>query len=283
MIRFFKFFLSKLFWINFILALIVLYAGFYFTMNNLDSYTNHGVKIEVPTLLGTHINDVEDSLSELNLRFEIRDSVFSDNYPMGIIIQQDPKPHTENFPNYVKPNRRIYLTIVKKQESFKILPDLLSKVTSKTIGKSRLEMLGFNVELELRDHKDRDKVLEVLYQDNPVKAGFKLPRGSELILVYGSGDKGKPIELPDFKGMNIQLAQNMANNIGLELEVHYFDSLMNGDDSLNAVIFNQYPDPKINNKSLISIGSTITVDADLSSPIDSTYFLDSSNVILPIE
>ena len=145
---------------------------------------------------------------------------------MGIVIQQDPKPHTENFPNYVKPNRRIYLTIVKKQESFKILPDLLSKVTSKTIGKSKLEMLGFNVELELRDHKDRDKVLEVLYQDNPVKAGFKLPRGSELILVYGSGDKGKPIELPDFKGMNIQLAQNMANNIGLELEVHYFDSLM---------------------------------------------------------
>lgn len=283
MIRFFKFFFSKLFWINFILALIVLYAGFYFTMNNLDSYTNHGVKIEVPTLLGTHINDVEDSLTELNLRYEIRDSVFSDNYPMGIVIQQDPKPHTENFPNYVKPNRRIYLTIVKKQESFKILPDLLSKVTSKTIGKSRLEMLGFNVELELRDHKDRDKVLEVLYQDNPIKAGFKLPRGSELILVYGSGDKGKPIELPDFKGMNIQLAQNMANNIGLELEVHYFDSLMNGDDSLNAVIFNQYPDPKINNKSLISIGSTITVDADLSSPIDSTYFLDSSNVILPIE
>ena len=283
MIRFFKFFFSKLFWINFILALIVLYAGFYFTMNNLDTYTNHGVKIEVPTLLGTHINDVEDSLTELNLRYEIRDSVFSDNYPMGIVIQQDPKPHTENFPNYVKPNRRIYLTIVKKQESFKILPDLLSKVTSKTIGKSRLEMLGFNVELELRDHKDRDKVLEVLYQDNPIKAGFKLPRGSELILVYGSGDKGKPIELPDFKGMNIQLAQNMANNIGLELEVHYFDSLMNGDDSLNAVIFNQYPDPKINNKSLISIGSTITVDADLSSPIDSTYFLDSSNVILPIE
>ena len=283
MIRFFKFFFSKLFWINFILALIVLYAGFYFTMNNLDTYTNHGVKIEVPTLLGTHINDVEDSLTELNLRYEIRDSVFSDNYPMGIVIQQDPKPHTENFPNYVKPNRRIYLTIVKKQESFKILPDLLSKVTSKTIGKSKLEMLGFNVELELRDHKDRDKVLEVLYQDNPVKAGFKLPRGSELILVYGSGDKGKPIELPDFKGMNIQLAQNMANNIGLELEVHYFDSLMNGDDSLNAVIFNQYPDPKINNKSLISIGSTITVDADLSSPIDSTYFLDSSKVILPIE
>ena len=79
MIRFFKFFFSKLFWINFILALIVLYAGFYFTMNNLDTYTNHGVKIEVPTLLGTHINDVEDSLTELNLRYEIRDSVFSDN------------------------------------------------------------------------------------------------------------------------------------------------------------------------------------------------------------
>lgn len=277
MLKLFKFFFSKLFWINFILAVAVLYLIFFFTMNNLDDYTNHGVKIEVPTLIGVDINDVEDSLIELNLRYEIRDSVYSDIYPTGIVIQQDPKPHSINFPNYVKPNRRIYLTIVKKQETYKKLPDLLSSVTSKTIGQSRLELLGFSVELQMKDHKDKDKILEVLYKNKTVLPGKKIPRGAELVLVFGSGDKGKPIELPDFKGMNVEFAKTTASQIGLELDIHYFDSITSEMDSNNAIIFNQYPDPELNKKTVISIGSVVVVDASISSVTDSTSIFDSKN------
>ena len=78
---------------------------------------------------------LDDSLKLLEFEFKIRDSVFSNDYPMGMIIQQDPLPHSEDFPNYIKPNRTIYLTIVKKQEIYKIIPDLLSNVTSKNIRK----------------------------------------------------------------------------------------------------------------------------------------------------
>jgi len=278
-----KLFFSKLFWFNFILALLVMYGLFRFTMHYLDTYTNYGVKIEVPTLLGTQIADVEDSLADHELRYEIRDSVYSDQYPMGMVIQQDPLPHTETFPNYVKPNRRIYLTIVKKQDAFKIIPDLITKVTSKTIGQSKLEMLGFHVELKMKDHKDKDRVLEILYEDKPVKAGQKLPKRASIQLVYGSGDKGKPIELPDFKGMNIELAQTKANNIGLELEIHYIDSVIDFNDSMQAVIFSQYPDPEVNEKSVISIGSVVTVDADLSTALDSLYQTDTISSYGPME
>ena len=83
--RIFKFFFSKLFFINTILALIVLFTILYFTMYNLDDYTNHGVKIAVPVLVGTQINNVEDSLADYDLRFEIRDSVYSDQYPTGMV------------------------------------------------------------------------------------------------------------------------------------------------------------------------------------------------------
>ena len=121
MIKFIKFFFSKLFWINTILAILVLYLLFYFTMHNLDNFTNHGIKIKVPNLLGTHINDVEDSLTNMSLRYQIRDSVYSDFFSMGTVIQQDPKADKKNFKSYVKPNRTIYLTVVKKQESFKTL------------------------------------------------------------------------------------------------------------------------------------------------------------------
>ncbi len=256
---------------------------FYYTMSHLDDYTNHGVSIAVPTLVGVQILDVEDSLADLELRFEIRDSVYSDQYPTGMVIQQDPLPHTEKFMSYVKPNRRIYLTIVKRQDSTKAVPDLLSKVTSKTIGKKRLELLGFKVELELKDHKDRDKVLRVLFNGSPIKAGQRIPKGATLTLVYGSGSKGKPIELPIFKGMNIEIAKLKANEIGLELDVHYDDTLMSADDSLHAVIYNQYPDPESGQSPYISIGSIVLVDANLSTPLDSLFIPDTTSNQLPIE
>tara|TARA_B100001287_G_scaffold32324_2_gene23087 strand:+ start:4178 stop:5032 length:855 start_codon:yes stop_codon:yes gene_type:complete len=280
MIKLLKFFFSKLFLVNLALAITVLYLLFYFTMNNLDSFTNHGEKIEVPSLIGNHIEDIEDTLQSLSLRYEIRDSVYSDNYPLGFIIQQDPKPNIAGFSSYVKPNRRIYLTIVKKQESFKIIPDLISKVTSKTIGKSRLEALGFKVELKMKDHKDRDKVLEIIHNEYPVSAGTKIPKGAELVLVFGSGKKGIPIELPNFKGMNIELAKKTASIIGLELDIHYYDSLkMNHKDSLNAIVFNQYPDPEINNKSVVSVGSVVILDASHKNSSDSLIILDANQVI----
>jgi beta-lactam-binding protein with PASTA domain len=270
-----KFIFSKFFWINLLLAFAALYGVFYYTMDNLDKYTNHNIKIEVPNLFGIQINDLNDTLEELELRYEIRDSIYSENHPMGMIIQQDPKPHSDNFPNYIKPNRNLYLTIVKRQEIYKTIPDLMSNVYSKNIGKSKLEMLGFKVDLEIRNHKDRDKVLEIRFDDQIVKAGRKLLKGSTLKLIYGSGDKGKPIELPDFRGMNIYLATNKANEIGLELEINYNDSVFDFKDSNRAVIYSQYPDAEINNKSFISIGSLVILDANLSTPLDSIYAKDT--------
>tara|TARA_B110000881_G_C18469147_1_gene460404 strand:+ start:9 stop:854 length:846 start_codon:yes stop_codon:yes gene_type:complete len=270
-----KFIFSKFFWINLLLAFAALYGVFYYTMDNLDKYTNHNIKIEVPNLLGIQINDLNDTLEELELRYEIRDSIYSENHPMGMIIQQDPKPHSDNFPNYIKPNRNLYLTIVKRQEIYKTIPDLMSNVYSKNIGKSKLEILGFKVDLEIRNHKDRDKVLEIRFDNQIVKAGRKLLKGSTLKLIYGSGDKGKPIELPDFRGMNIYLATNKANEIGLELEINYNDSVFDFKDSNRAVIYSQYPDAEINNKSFISIGSLVILDANLSTPLDSIYAKDT--------
>ena len=113
------------------------------------------------------------------------------------------------------------------------------------------------------------------FDNQIVKAGRKLLKGSTLKLIYGSGDKGKPIELPDFRGMNIYLATNKANEIGLELEINYNDSVFDFKDSNRAVIYSQYPDAEINNKSFISIGSLVILEANLSTPLDSIYAKDT--------
>jgi beta-lactam-binding protein with PASTA domain len=273
--RILKFIFSKFFWINLIAAIFCLIGTVYYVMYKLDQYTNHSIRIEVPNFIGIQINDLKDSIDEPIIRYEIRDSVFSDIYPVGMIIQQDPRPHSKNFANYIKPNRNLYLTIVKKQETFKIIPDLISNVNSKNIGKSKLEMLGFIVELEIKDHKDKDKVLDIRFNNKSIRPGKVLIKGSTVKLIYGSGDKGKPIELPDFVGMNVLLANLKASEIGLDLEIHYSDSVVNLMDSNKSVIYNQYPDPEKNNKHFVSIGSLVILDASLSISLDSIFRNDT--------
>jgi len=276
--RILKFIFSKFFFINLIVAIFCLIGTIYYVMYKLDQYTNHSIRIEVPNFIGIQINDLEDSIDEPIIRYEIRDSVFSDIYPVGMIIQQDPRPHSKNFVNYIKPNRNVYLTIVKNQETFKIIPDLISNVNSKNIGKSKLEMLGFIVELEIKDHKDKDKVLDIRFNNKSIKAGTELMKGSTVKLIYGSGDKGKPIELPNFIGMNVLLANLKASEIGLDLEIHYSDSVMNLMDSNKSVIYNQYPDPEKNNKYFVSIGSLVILDVSLSINLDSIYENDTIGI-----
>ena len=111
---FFKFLISPLFLINLVLAVTAVVLIFYFTMNYLDDYTHHDEKLPVPNFIGVHVDDLVKFTEGKQLRYVVRDSVYSDDFPLGTVIKQDPMFHSEELPNYVKPNRRIYLTIVKK-------------------------------------------------------------------------------------------------------------------------------------------------------------------------
>jgi len=141
---FFRFLVSKLFIVNFIVALLVLFLAPYLTLNYLDSYTNHGQKLAVPNFVGTSVKDVNQLAIDNQVQVVINDSVFSDDFPRGTVIRQDPLPNSETYPSYVKPERKIYVTIVKQAGEYKEIPDLTGDFrVSKKIAKVRLEMLGF--------------------------------------------------------------------------------------------------------------------------------------------
>ena len=127
----------------------------------------------MPNFIGVHVDDLEAFTEGKELRYVVRDSVFSDDYPLGTVIKQDPMFHTKEIPNYVKPNRRIYLTVVKKIGEYKVIPDLLSNNTSKAVGKAKLEMAGFKVEYELIEHKDKDKIIDVTYRTKSINKNTK--------------------------------------------------------------------------------------------------------------
>ena len=257
---FFKFLISPLFLINFFLSIGASVLIFYLIMNYLHNYTKHDEKVLVPNFIGLHIDDVDEFIKGKELRYVIRDSVFSDEHPLGTVIKQDPKFYPNDSNNYVKPNRRIYLTIVKQLGEFKEVPDLLKDNNSKAVGKAKLEMAGFKVELEIIDHKDKDKVIDVKYKEKTIEKGTKLLKGSVITLVYGSGAAGEPVKLPNLKGMTVMEAKNQLGLVGLDYIVDY-DSAKTSLDSINFIVFRQDPRPQSVQDGMVPSGSTVLLMA----------------------
>lgn len=69
--------------------------------------TNHGDTITVPNLVGINIEEIDDFLSDRDLRYEIlEDSSYNSKLPPFTVLQQNPSENEK-----VKENRKIYLTL----------------------------------------------------------------------------------------------------------------------------------------------------------------------------
>lgn len=256
---FFRFLVSKLFIINLVLAVGIALLINYCSIKSLDDYTNHGVKVPVPYLIGVNANDLDAQFEGTELNFKIIDSTFSEEYPAGTVLKQDPDPKI-NYDS-VKPGRTIYLSIVKKGGEYKMLPDLTGKVVnSKNVAKMKLEALGFKVMFEVKPAKD-DYVQKMICNGKEVKGGDKLLKGSTIILVHGSGKDGIPVSLPNVKGLSAAEANAIITSANLIPEIHYEPEALNLQDSMSFIISSQNPTPGSVPQGVVASGSTITLIA----------------------
>jgi beta-lactam-binding protein with PASTA domain len=261
---FFRFLVSKLFLINLVLALALAFTLPYCSLNELNDYTNHGIKKEVPYLIGTHIDDLESKMSGTELVYKIIDSTFNDEYASGTIIKQDPDPKL-NYDS-VKPGRTIYLTIVKEGGEYKEVPDLTgNSVTSKEVAKIKLESRGFKVAFVSKPSKDAN-VIDLQMDGKSIKPGTKLLKGSKITIVHGSGSGGTAVTLPNIKGLSVLEANHLLASANLILEVNYEPAALNEADSSNFVITSQNPTPASVPQGIVASGSTVSVIAKKGEP-----------------
>ena len=264
---FFRFLVSKLFLINLALALVVAFALPYCSLNELNDYTNHGVKKEVPFLIGSHIDDLPSKFDGTELVYKIIDSTFNDEYASGTVIKQDPNPKI-NYDS-VKPGRTIYLTIVKEGGEYKEVPNLTGNfVTSKEVAKIKLESRGFKVIFDTKPSKD-DNVIDVQVKGKTIKPGTKLLKGTEITVIHGTGGSNTAVTLPNIQGLSVMEANHVLSSANLLLEVNYEPEALNQSDSSNFIITSQNPTPGSVPQGIVSSGSTVSVIAkktDAASP-----------------
>lgn len=181
-----QFIKSKSFLKQLIIALIAFLVFAFFVVQWLKFSTNHNQKIEVPNLEKMSINEVETVLNNIDLNFVVIDSAsYNPDFPAQSVIDQDPEAG-----QFVKENRKIYLTLNPSKYPNVEMPDLLGQ--TKRQATSQLLAIGFRIDTASVYVNDiaKDVVRGLIMNGSEVKIGDKIPKNSMIKLKLGDGNEG---------------------------------------------------------------------------------------------
>jgi eukaryotic-like serine/threonine-protein kinase len=147
--------------------------------------TNHGEEIVVPNLSKLTLEQAESKLDELDLDYELLDTVDYDaNFPKLSVVKQDPYPGSK-----VKRNRVIYLKINSSSYAKVRVPDLIQKTYRQAVP--TLAALGLEVgDTTYVPNLAKDMVLDMKMNNQTIKAGQQVLKMTKIDLILGDGKIG---------------------------------------------------------------------------------------------
>lgn len=177
-----KYLISRVFFVQAFLALLIIAVLGYLLMHWLTFTTDHGNEITVPNLSKLTEEQVEEKLDELDLAYVLLDSVdYRSDYPKYSVVQQDPLPGAK-----VKVGRKVYIKINSSGFSSVKIPDLIEKTYREAVP--TLRALGLEEgSITYIPNLGKDMVLEMRFKGRNIKAGDKVLKGSKIDLVLGDG------------------------------------------------------------------------------------------------
>ena len=182
--------------------------------------TNHGDTITVPNLIGMELKDIDEFLSDRDLRYEILDdSSYSSEYPPYSILQQNPSENEK-----VKENRKIYLTL-----NSSIHPKIkMPKIINGSVKNAQLILKSYDLKLgEITYVPDmaRNAVLKMFIEGDSVSENDLVLKGSIVDLEVGNGLGNQIFDTPDLINLDLEEARFTIIGSGLRLgNIIYQDS-----------------------------------------------------------
>lgn len=187
-----KYLTSRVFFGQVAIALAIIAVLGYLFMHWLTFTTDHGHEITVPDLRKLTEEQVEDKLDELDLDYELLDSVdFRGDFPKYSVVEQDPMPGTK-----VKVGRKVYIKINSSGFSSVRIPDLIDKTYREAVP--TLKALGLEAgTITYVPNLGKDMVLEMRYKGRNLKVGDRVLKASKIDLVLGDGKESYQEEAVD--------------------------------------------------------------------------------------
>ncbi len=249
---FFKFFISRKFFINLILILVLISSLIGITIWGLNIYTRHGKEYKIPNLKGVTLKEARQKLRELHLRDTIIDSIFTNEVPKGCIVETNPE---EGFK--VKRNRRIFLTINSFSDEIIDMPGVVG--ASLENAKAELEIYGLKIgRIKYKTGDYRNYVVEQSHKGKKINIGEKIKKGAYIDLLLERGKDDEEIETPSLYGLKLDVAHKKAIDHYLNIgEIKYDETVKNKADSINAFVYKQQP---FTNNKIYTLGKNINIE-----------------------
>lgn len=231
-----RFFVSKLFLLNFLGAVLLFVIVFIGLNIYLKSYTQHGKSVTVPNLIGLSTEDAINIIEDGGFNYVIVDTVFDDNVDKGAIVEQNPRAES-----LVKEGRKIYIIVNSKNDELISMPQFvgysirqvysLAKTYGLVVGNLRyVPDIAVNV------------VIRQMYEGDEIAAGTKIKKGSQIDFVLGIGLSDKTTIVPSLIGLTYKEASNKLLDLFLNTgAINYDESVQNKKDSINAKVYRQSP------------------------------------------
>ena len=171
------------FWFNIFLMLFLIVAVPVLTFILLDTFTHHGEKIEVPSVIGRSLTSAERMLEDRGLVAVVVDSAYDKSMMRGAVLDQSPAAGYE-----VKGGRVIYLTVNMNCMPLVQLPDVVNRGSLRE-GEALLKSLGFQLTShEVVMDKPKDLIIGVKQRGHDVFPGQKISIEYKLTIVIGGGE-----------------------------------------------------------------------------------------------
>lgn len=235
----------------------------------LRKYTDHSIEVEIPQITGLYPEEAEVLLQSAQLDLEIIDSTFSHKVPLGTIVEQVPLAES-----HAKRGRKVYAIVNAKNRQKVAVPDLHDM--SYRQAENNLKRLGFIVDTVIYQPSEfRDLVIDILQEEEPVKAGTYLEEGTRVTLIVGTGKRSQMVAVPDLRGRSVKEARRMLLDHRFTLGTCTYDEQPTEETEELYVVYQQEP---VAGKLFLEGSSvSVKVSTDLEKTITSDNETDEEN------
>ena len=193
-----------------IFVLILLVALGYFVVDRvvMPSYVGYNVSVTVPDVKELPIEEAKMRLDAIDLKVEVESGRYNPLLPRNVVVDQNPKPNM-----YVKPGRRVYLTINTGATPEVTVPSL--EGISLTLAQNFLFAAGLKAEeSDIRPDSIPHPNPNLVTRQYPA-AGSVVKEGSRVRLWYSTGLGKNYVTLPSVVGLSAGEARQLLLSMKL--------------------------------------------------------------------
>lgn len=235
----------KSFFVNLLVALLLVAIIIFIFFGALGFITNHNDNKKVPSVTGKVFDEAKQILEAQGFDVVLQDSIYADTAAPHAVLRQSPEADA-----MVKANRTVYLTVNRLVPPLVVMPDL------RGFSVKSAELFLQSIGLKMGDTSyvpdiARNAVREQKVNGVNIEPGSKINMGTAIDLVIGNGIGNDDIDVPDLVGMTVNEARLLLGNNHISLgAILAMDAVQ---DTATSFIVKQSPEPK----SVIAEGTII--------------------------